>query len=80
MMSHAARLHDDCAGFPLFEQGDRSLLRSFRRGISPDWFAAWIWKTNFAVARPVMLMLITGEFLSAGSSVAICDLTTAGVD
>jgi hypothetical protein len=72
MMSHAHASMTTVQASRFSKKLISSLLRSFRRGaISPEWFTAWIWKKNFAVSRPIMLMLITGDFHSANPSVAI---------
>ncbi len=45
-----------------------SLLRSLRLiSTFPASFTAWTWKNDLAVSRPIMVMLIVGGSLSAGS-------------
>src|SRR3954453_21002405 len=45
-----------------------SLLRSLRlTSVFPASSTAWTWKTDFAVSRPIMAMLIAGGSFSADS-------------
>src|SRR3954471_11918711 len=68
MMGGAASLHHDRATFLLFEERDQLAPAQLRPSSTfPVSFTPWIWKTDLAVSRPIMLMLIAGGSFVAGS-------------
>ena len=57
-------MHNSC----FLKNGIRSFLESLRLiSVFPVSSTAWIWKTDLAVSRPIMVMLMAGDSFVAGS-------------